>query len=198
MRPSIRTTGKTLRALILVLLALGMAACGEHDIAIFYFIENEEEEIDNSLPNEITALGMGKRDEVALVVDMNGDLDMLDSWYYVSAGLSIWSRDTGGTEWSKIAMPPGQSYVGSIVDFPADTSLSAGTLGGLYTGGPSSWIAVADTDVAGKQVMDLWTFPGAPLAPWPWRNGTIHPVRPHSGPCDQRQSRRLHNKPPPT
>ena len=131
MRPAIQKTSRALRSTVLALMVLFIAACGANNAGIFYFIEIEEPEIDNSLPNTITALGMGK----------------VGTDYYVSAGLSVWSRPVGGTTWSKITMPPGESYVGALVDYSGD--LYEGTLNGLYSNKHTVWTAVSDASVDG-------------------------------------------------
>jgi hypothetical protein len=135
------------KPLLAVVAFLFIAGCTDNDIAIFYFIENEVKQVDYSLPNESTILGMGKVTA--------GTTD----YYFASAGPSVWRKNAGvsDADWNDVSVPNG--FATALVDFGGD--LYAGSTNGLYTASAArspSWTKVNDSLLNGKQLMALFQF----------------------------------------
>ncbi len=144
-----------IRFFALTLLAgLLSLSCTENEFPIFYYIESESEQIDNSLDNTLAITGMGKSAD----------------YYYIAAGGTMFTRQHYDNieQWDEMELPDNASYCTAmtITHGPTPTTsdgLYAGFLMqdesyALFVGAPKRsplWHDVDDTDVAGKQIIRL-------------------------------------------
>ena len=125
---------RVLRTGVALLALLMLAGCSDNEQAIFFFIENEEKQVDYSLPNETTILGMAR---VTIA---------LDDHYFASSGGALWRRKITENDWTQLPRPAGAGWCTALVAFPFDGKLYAGGLAGLYTAAPAVspvWTSVA-------------------------------------------------------
>jgi hypothetical protein len=129
--------------LILILLIF---SCTDNENGIFYYLENEEEEKDDTLNNEITI--------THLAIDYNG-------YIYVTAGTSIYMLTTN---WYSINYPAGTGFCSALVIYNNIMygGFIDGSRGELWattnfgTNGPI-WTELSDSNnlITGKQILRL-------------------------------------------
>ena len=86
-----------IRALALCLFSVFLlSSCSDNEFPIFYYIENESEQIDNTLDNTLSITGMGKSGED----------------YYLSAGGTLYTRKHYDEvkRWNSVRLPSKASY----------------------------------------------------------------------------------------
>jgi hypothetical protein len=127
-------------------------ACSDNEFPIFFYIENESEQVDNSLDNTLSITGMGKSGED----------------YYLSGGGALYTRKHYDDikRWNSVKLPSKASYCTAFRVVSKTTTgdrLYAGCLMedgtyALFEGDPNrkpSWYEVTDTEIAGKQIVRL-------------------------------------------
>ena len=92
---------KLLATLTLVTLAAVLISCSNQEFAIFYYIENEREQKDESLENELSILSMVKA----------------GTFYYIAAGGEIFRRDETDDEWDSVKFPSQADYCTALTLF---------------------------------------------------------------------------------
>jgi len=134
--------------LVPVLLSvLLVSSCSDQEFGIFYFLENETKQEDNSLENTLTVAGML----------------LSGSRYYIAGGGGMYSRTLSSTEWDDVRMPSGADYVISLSGFSVDGKMYAGFLMDdasyrFYRADPDrnpSWERITTSVVDGPQIMAI-------------------------------------------
>ncbi len=145
-----------LRVLAFIVLATGilgilLVSCSNQEFAIFYYIENEEEQKDDSLENELSIISMVKD----------------GSFYYIAAGGDIFRRMDTSDNWDALNFPSGADYCTALTLF--NGKLYAGFLEGastfrFYEGTPAidpNWQRLTDPKIDGKQVIRAEVITGS-------------------------------------
>ena len=147
----------TFIVLATVILGILLLSCSNQEFAIFYYIENEEEQKDESLENELSIISMVKD----------------GSFYYIAAGGDIFRRMDTSDNWDSLKFPSGADYCTALTLFdpvgPEPNMLYAGFLEGsstfrFYKGTPSTnpnWQRVTDSKIDGKQVIRAEVITGS-------------------------------------
>ncbi len=141
----------TLCILAFIVFFSGCPTGGE---SVLWTLKSAELQIDNSLNNSLTILGMA--------IDAN-------VMYYIACGPIMYQRPVGGNSWTSVGFPAGAMYCSSIAYFGG--RLYAGFIkgdgtGDLYSTDPSvqpiNWgLPESDTDINGKQIDKLWVAGGS-------------------------------------
>lgn len=133
------------KILVILIIVIFTLSCTDNEYGIFYYLENEEEEIDDTLNNELTITHV--------------DIYTPSGSIYVAAGTSAYIK-TGS--WHRLNMPSGKDYCSALVI--SNISGSDLLYGGFYnelwstanfdTGSPA-WSEITDPDINGKQIIKL-------------------------------------------
>ncbi len=142
---------KLFTALILVTLTALLISCSNQEFGIFYYIENEREQKDESLENELSILSMVKE----------------GTFYYIAAGGRIFRRHETDNEWDSVKFPSQAEYCTALTVF--QNELYAGFLEDtgtfrFYKGTASldpGWQRITDSRVDDKQVIRAEVITGA-------------------------------------
>ncbi len=140
------------KILLFLIITIFIFSCTDHENAIFYYLENEEEEIDRSLNNELSISHM--------------DIDASDN-LYIAAGTSNYIRR--GTTWNRLSFPSGTDLSTALVVIdPAVVLLPVGIYGGFLDGSSPrfysstdlgsttpNWTEIVDPLLTGKQIVRL-------------------------------------------
>ena len=97
------SNGRLFAALTLVTLIAILISCSNQEFAIFYYVENEREQKDESLENELSILSMVKED----VSDI----------YYIAAGGKIFRRHESDDNWDSVKFPSQAEYCTALTLF---------------------------------------------------------------------------------
>jgi hypothetical protein len=135
--------GKIPIIVFLTTLVLLLVFCSDQEFAIFYYIENEREQKDESLENELSITSMLK----------------VGNYYFIAAGGDMFRREETDNDWDSIEFPSGADYCTAMALF--NGKLYAGFLEGnetfrFYSGTPSlkpDWQRITDSKIDGKQVI---------------------------------------------
>jgi len=137
------------KILIFITITIFTLSCTDNENAIFYYLENEEVEIDHSLNNEISISHM--------------DMDASNN-IYIAAGTSAYRY---GTSWNGLSFPSGTDFITSLIVF--NVSGTEYLFGGFKDGGSfefwrgnigadsPTWTQIDDPNnlIDGKQIIRL-------------------------------------------
>ncbi|HUV07152.1 MAG TPA: hypothetical protein VMX75_05445, partial [Spirochaetia bacterium] len=137
--------------IVLFLLSSLMLTCSNQEYAIFYFVENEKEQVDNSLDNNLSILSMVKS----------------GSEYFIAAAGSMYTRSEGDDvkEWDHVDFPSGADYCTAMAFFDdggggkiyAAFLMDNGSFA-LFRGNPAKspgWTEIMDPKVRDRQIIRL-------------------------------------------
>jgi hypothetical protein len=124
---------------------------------VLWTLKDAKLQIDGSLNNKLTILGMAE--------------DTGNS-YYIACGPSLYTRPTASANsgnWTKVPFPTNMVHVSAIAIRSGTIFagfISANGVGQLYSKLPAdaNWTIAGDSNISGKQIAKLWVFGGTLVA----------------------------------